>query len=246
MRLIPAIDLRDGHCVRLLRGDFGAETRYDVEPVRLVERLKELGARWAHVVDLDGARTGRPGNRDLVLKLAAIGGVQIQVGGGIRDSSAIEALLHAGVARAVIGSAAVLKPDQVLMWLRRFGADAITLAFDVRLDESQVPRCVTHGWQLQTATTLWQALDAFRSADIRHVLCTDVDRDGTMAGPNLFLYGEALRRYPEIEWQASGGVRSSADLRALAGLGVQAAIAGRLLMEKSLDTGEFAPFWRNA
>jgi phosphoribosylformimino-5-aminoimidazole carboxamide ribotide isomerase len=246
MRLIPAIDLRDGHCVRLLRGDFGSETRYDVEPTLLVERLKKLGATWLHVVDLDGARTGQPGNRGLILKLAATDGVQLQVGGGIRDSSAIEALLQAGVSRAVIGSAAVLKPDQVVMWLRRFGAEAITLAFDVRLDAGQVPRCVTHGWQLQTATTLWQALDAFRSAALRHVLCTDVDRDGTMSGPNLALYSEALRRYPEIEWQASGGVRSAADLHALAELGVPAAITGRLLMEKSLDSGEFAPFLQNA
>jgi phosphoribosylformimino-5-aminoimidazole carboxamide ribotide isomerase len=246
MRLIPAIDLRDGHCVRLLRGDFAAETRYDFEPALLAERFKGLGASWLHVVDLDGARDGRPDNRDLVLKLVAIDGVRVQVGGGVRDSSAIESLLQAGVARVVIGSAAVLKPDQVLMWLRRFGPEAITLAFDVRLDAGQEPRCVTHGWQLQTATTLWQALDAFRSAELTHVLCTDVDRDGAMSGPNLALYEEALRRYPEIQWQASGGVRSGADLQALARLGLPAAIAGRFLMDETLDTTEFAPFLQNA
>lgn len=246
MLLVPAIDLRGGHCVRLLRGDFAAETRYDVEPRALLERYRELGARWLHVVDLDGARDGQQVNRDIILRLAAMPAMQLQVGGGIRDSSAIDSLLHAGVARVVIGSAAVMKPDQVQMWLRRFGRDALTLAFDVRLDADQIPRCATHGWQVQTATTLWQAMDAFRPAGFKHVLCTDVERDGTMNGPNVALYAEAVRRYPEIEWQASGGVRSDADLRALADLGVAVAITGRALLEEGLDAEELAPFLRNA
>ena len=246
MLLVPAIDLRGGHCVRLLRGDFAAETRYDIEPSVLLDRYRRLGARWLHVVDLDGARDGQQVNRDIILRLAAMPAMQLQVGGGIRDSSAIDALLHAGVARVVIGSAAVMKPDQVLMWLRRFGRDAVTLAFDVRLDAGDTPRCATHGWQVQTATTLWQALDAFRPAGLNHVLCTDVERDGAMNGPNLALYAEALRRYPDIEWQASGGVRSAADLRALAGLGIAAAIIGRALLEEDFDAQELAPFLRNA
>jgi phosphoribosylformimino-5-aminoimidazole carboxamide ribotide isomerase len=246
MLLVPAIDLRGGHCVRLLRGDFAAETRYDIEPSVLLDRYRELGARWLHVVDLDGARDGAQVNRDIIFGLAAMPGLQLQVGGGVRDSSAIDALLHAGVARVVIGSAAVMKPDQVQMWLRRFGPDALTLAFDVRLDAGQIPRCATHGWQVQTATTLWQALDAFRPAGVRHVLCTDVERDGAMNGPNLALYAEALRRHPDIEWQASGGVRSAADLRALDDLGVAAAITGRALLEEHLDVQELAPFLRSA
>ena len=246
MLLMPAIDLRGGHCVRLLRGNFAAETRYDIEPSVLLDRFRELGARWLHVVDLDGAREGQQMNRDIILRLAAEPAVQLQVGGGIRDSSAIDRLLHAGVARVVIGSAAVMRPDQVQMWFRRFGSDAITLAFDVRIGEGQVPRCATHGWQLQTATSLWQALDAYRATGLRHVLCTDVDRDGAMSGPNLELYAEALRRHSDIEWQASGGVRSADDLRALESVGVSAAIAGRALLEQQLGGEELAPFLRNA
>ena len=246
MLLIPAIDLRGGHCVRLLRGDFNAETRYDIEPSVLLDRFRELGARWLHVVDLDGARDGQQVNREIILRLAATPTMQLQVGGGIRDSSVIDRLLHAGVGRVVIGSAAIMRPDQVQMWLRRFGPDAITLAFDVRIDADQVPRCATHGWQLQTATSLWQALDAYRATGLQHVLCTDVDRDGAMSGPNLALYAEALRRHPDIEWQASGGVRSVEDLRALASVGVSATITGRALLEKELDAGELAPFLRNA
>ena len=246
MLLIPAIDLRDGRCVRLLQGDFAAETHYDVEPRALLERYHELGASWLHLVDLDGAREGKPANRELVLDLAAQRAVHLQVGGGIRDSATIDAFLHAGVGRVVIGSAAVTQPDQVRMWLRRFGAESITLALDVRLDAGGVPRCATHGWQVQSAMSLWQAVDAYRAEGLIHVLCTDVARDGAMTGPNVELYREAIRRFADIEWQASGGVRAGDDLRALAATGVAATISGRALLEQRLTAEELEPFLPNA
>lgn len=246
MLLIPAIDLREGRCVRLYQGDFAAETRYDVEPHELLTRYRELGAQWLHLVDLDGAREGKPANRSIIVALASQRVVQLQVGGGLRDSAAIDSFLHAGVGRVVIGSAAVTNPEQVGMWLRRFGAEAITLAFDVRLDQDQVPRCTTHGWQLQTALSLWQAVDTFRAEGLKHVLCTDVSRDGAMSGPNLELYAEAMRRFPDIEWQASGGVRAVPDLHALALTGVAAAVSGRALLEERFAIEELAPFLRNA
>jgi phosphoribosylformimino-5-aminoimidazole carboxamide ribotide isomerase len=245
MLLIPAIDLREGRCVRLYQGDFTAETRYDVEPHELLARYRDLGATWLHLVDLDGARDGRPANRSIILALASQRAVHLQVGGGLRDSSTIDSFLHAGVGRVVIGSAAITNPEQVNMWLRRFGPDALTLAFDVRLDQDGVPRCATHGWQLQTELSLWQAVDAFRAEGLRHVLCTDVARDGAMSGPNVELYTEAMRRFPDIEWQASGGVRAAADLHALAASGVAAAISGRALLEERFAIEELAPFLRN-
>jgi phosphoribosylformimino-5-aminoimidazole carboxamide ribotide isomerase len=246
MLLMPAIDLRDGRCVRLLRGDFAAETHYDVEPHELLERYQRLGATWLHLVDLDGAREGKPGNRSLVLELAGRHAMRLQVGGGIRNSATIDAFLHAGVGRVVIGSAAVNQPEQVRMWLRRFGAESITLALDVRIDSEGVPRCATHGWQVQSAISLWQAVDAYRSEGLIHVLCTDVARDGAMTGPNVELYSEAIRRFSDIEWQASGGVRVGEDLRALAAIGVAAAISGRALLEQRLSAEELEPFLPNA
>lgn len=246
MLLIPAIDLREGRCVRLFQGDFTAETRYDVEPHELLTRYRELGASWLHLVDLDGAREGTPANRSIILALASQRALHLQVGGGLRDSATIDAFLHAGVARVVIGSAAITKPEQVGMWLRRFGSDSVALAFDVRVGEDGVPRCTTHGWQLQTALSLWQAVDSFRADGLRHVLCTDVARDGAMSGPNVALYTEALRRFPDIEWQASGGVRAAPDLHALAASGVTAAISGRALLEERFAVEELAPFLRNA
>jgi phosphoribosylformimino-5-aminoimidazole carboxamide ribotide isomerase len=246
MLLIPAIDLRDGYCVRLFQGDFAAETRYPVEPHELLVRYRDLGAQWLHVVDLDGAREGTPANRSIILAMASQRAVNLQVGGGMRDSATIDSFLHAGVDRVVIGSAAVARPEQVGMWLRRFGRDAITLAFDVRLDDDGVPRCTTHGWQLQTAISLWQAVDTYRAEGLRHVLCTDVARDGAMSGPNVGLYQDAVRRFPDIEWQASGGIRAAADLHALSATGVSAAVSGRALLEERITIEELTPFLRNA
>ncbi|MCI0435766.1 MAG: HisA/HisF-related TIM barrel protein, partial [Gemmatimonadetes bacterium] len=143
MLLIPAIDLRGGHCVRLLQGDFAAETRYDVEPHELLARYRALGASWLHVVDLDGARAGTQTNRTVIVALASQRGVRLQVGGGLRDAATIDQLLRTGVTRVVIGSAAISEPGQVREWLHRFGSDAIVLALDVRFDGEGVPRCAT-------------------------------------------------------------------------------------------------------
>jgi phosphoribosylformimino-5-aminoimidazole carboxamide ribotide isomerase len=246
MLLIPAIDLRGGRCVRLRQGDFAAETRYEIEPQELLLRYRRWGASWLHVVDLDGARDGAQANRATILTLAAQDGLKLQVGGGVRDPVAVESLLRAGVSRVVIGSAAATRPDEVRLWLQRFGAEAITLAFDVRLDNEGIARCAIHGWQEQSALELCQAIDSYRSVGALHVLCTDIARDGALSGPNLDLYRQMMRRYPNIAWQASGGVRDIEDLIALAATGVAAAISGRALLDERLSAEELSAFLPNA
>jgi phosphoribosylformimino-5-aminoimidazole carboxamide ribotide isomerase len=246
MFLIPAIDLRGGRCVRLYQGDFAAETRYDIEPHELLARYRALGASWLHVVDLDGARAGTQVNRAVIVALASQRAVRLQAGGGLRDAAAIDQLLRTGIARAVIGSAAVSAPDQVREWLHRFGSDALVLALDVRLDAEGVPRCTIHGWEKQSALSLWDAVERFAADGLRHVLCTDVARDGALTGPNVALYDEATRRFPGISWQASGGVSSAADLHALATTGVAAAISGRALLDERISRKELEPFLPNA
>lgn len=247
MLLIPAIDLRAGRCVRLLRGDFEAETRYEVEPQALLQRYRALGATWLHVVDLDGARDGRQAevNRAVIRTLAAEEGVSLQVGGGIREAASIEALLRSGAARVVLGSAAIDSPEETREWLRRFGPESIVLAFDVRILDS-VPRCMTHGWQVQRSLSLWEAVDSFTSVGLRHVLCTDVERDGALQGPNVELYREAVERHPMIAWQASGGIRGVEDLEGLRQIGVSAAISGRALLEDRIRDLELQPYLRDA
>jgi phosphoribosylformimino-5-aminoimidazole carboxamide ribotide isomerase len=246
MLLIPSIDLRGGTCVRLLQGDFAAETRYPAGAQELLERYRALGASWLHVVDLDGARDGTPGNLALIETLASQRTPQLQVGGGVREAAVIEQLLRHGVARVVIGSAAAEQPEQAAGWLKRYGAERICLAFDVRLDALGEPRLHIRGWRQPTALSLWDVVAVFADAGLEHVLCTDIERDGALAGPNLGLYREAVRRFPHIRWQASGGIAGGEDLRALAEIGVAAAISGKALLEQRISFEELRLFLPNA
>ena len=235
MRLLPSIDLRDGQCVRLLHGDFDAETRYDITPQALHSRYRALGAQWLHCVDLDGARDGQLANRDLIEAMAADGLPRLQVGGGVRSRKIVEDLLQAGIGRVIVGSAAIETPADVARWIEVFGPERIGLAIDVRLDADSVPRVQTRGWQQSTSATLWDTVQQFLSGGLRHVVCTDIARDGALQGPNLELYADCVRRFPAIEWQASGGVRDAQDLEALAEVGVAQAISGKALLERRFD-----------
>jgi len=243
MLLIPAIDLRGGRCVRLLQGRFDAETVYATDPTEILGRYRTLGAKLIHVVDLDGARQGSQGNREAIGRLAAADAqCSIQVGGGVRSRQVADELLALGVARVVVGSVAVTQPDEVAAWLRDLGPERIVLAFDVRLDAGHTPRLATHGWEQQTEASLWDAVERYVPHGLRHVLCTDVARDGALSGPNVALYAEAVRRFPGVEWQASGGVSTADDLHALAATGVASVISGRALLEGRLNAEELVPF----
>jgi phosphoribosylformimino-5-aminoimidazole carboxamide ribotide isomerase len=246
MMLIPSIDLRGGRCVRLLKGNFDAETRYDLEPHELLQRYRALGATWLHVVDLDGAKDGRLANRSVIVRLASQRALHIQVGGGVRSAAVVDDLLRNGIDRVIVGSAAVEKPAEVQSWLKKYGAEKIGLAFDVRHDAQGTPRVLTRGWTKESKLTLWEAIDGYLAHGLKHVLCTDVELDGALQGPALALYGEAVKRYPQIAWQASGGVRSAADLAALAALGAASAISGKALLEELISPSELRPFLPNA
>jgi phosphoribosylformimino-5-aminoimidazole carboxamide ribotide isomerase len=245
MELIPAIDLKQGRCVRLFKGDFAAETVYSQQPLQLLAYYASLGAARVHIVDLDGARDGQQSNLDIILQLARQRTVGLQVGGGLRSLQRVQQLLEAGVERAVIGSLAVTAADQVADWMRELGPERIVLALDVRI-EAGVPQLTTHGWQQTSELTLWAAVDYFAKFGLEHVLCTDVARDGALSGPNCELYRQAVRRFPQIKWQASGGVASGSDLIALRQAGVAAVISGKALLEKRIPIEELRPFLPNA
>jgi phosphoribosylformimino-5-aminoimidazole carboxamide ribotide isomerase len=246
MELIPAIDLKDGRCVRLLKGDFTAETVYSNDPSEILRRYGALGARRIHVVDLDGAKDGTQANRDAIMKLAADRSVKLQVGGGLRSLARVQALLDSGVERAVIGSVAINSPDEVIRWLAQVDPTRIVLALDVRLDAAGVPMLTTHGWQKTSGVVLWNAVERFLQSGLTHVLCTDVARDGALTGPNCELYAEAVRRFPELQWQASGGVATGRDLVALRDCGAAAVISGKALLENKISSEELRPFLPNA
>lgn len=244
MLLIPAIDIRGGRCVRLLQGDFDRETRYDADPVELAARYRRLGASWLHVVDLDGAAAGAPANLPLIAAMRS-DGLRVQLGGGIRNDAALKQAL-AIADRVVIGSLAVTEPERVAGWLAELGPERITLGFDVRIDDSGDARITTHGWTLDSDLTLAGAIERYAPHGLRHVLCTDVARDGALAGPNVELYRRCAAEWPEMAFQASGGIRDAADLDALAEARAAAAISGKALLEGRMTDEEMQAFLPNA
>lgn len=246
MQLIPAIDLKDGRCVRLFQGDFAAETQYSSNPVEILDRYVALGAERVHVVDLDGAKDGSQANHGLISSFAAKQVAHLQVGGGLRTLERVQTLLSLGVQRAVVGSVAVSNPDEVIGWGKVVGTDKLVLAFDVRIDDGNTPYLTTHGWQRTSDVSLWALLERYVVAGFTHVLCTDIARDGALTGPNCALYADAVSRFPGVQWQASGGVASARDLHALRDCGVTSVISGRALLENKISAEELRPFLRNA
>ncbi|MCJ0824709.1 1-(5-phosphoribosyl)-5-[(5-phosphoribosylamino)methylideneamino]imidazole-4-carboxamide isomerase [Luteimonas sp. 50] len=236
--LYPAIDVRDGRVVRLRQGDYGAETRYGDDPLAFAVRHAQAGASWLHLVDLDAARAGGYTLLPLLDAIVAHTGLQVQTGGGVRSREDVAALLAAGAARVVVGSLAVREPDTVAQWLARFGRDRITVALDARQDAAGTWRLPVHGWTRVADETLEEVLARHADAGLVHLLCTDVARDGMLAGPNLELYRRLCERHPGLRVQASGGVRDMADLHASRTAGCSGAVLGRALLEGRIDLRE--------
>lgn len=245
MNIIPAIDLKDGKCVRLYQGDFEQVTEYNDNPVEVARKYASLESTDLHIVDLDGARSGAQAHRSLIRAIVDSTGMSIQLGGGLRDRPAVEGWFESGVARCVIGSLAVTDPDTVNSWLRAFGPDRIVLALDVLLDSTGQALLTTHGWTRPSQILLQECIAGFVDAGLKHVLCTDVSRDGAMSGPNLSLYAGILERFPGLVLQASGGVRHIDDIRRLDELGVPAVITGRALLEGRIQPAEVVAFRQN-
>jgi len=229
MLILPAIDLQDGVCVRLLRGDFDTATRYG-DPAAQLAAFAQAGAQWVHIVDLDGARAREPVQHEFVAALAAQTRLRIQCGGGVRDRGHVQRLLHAGVARVVIGSIAARAPDEVAAWLEEFGAERVCIALDVRR-AGGAWQVAADGWSTGAGAALPDLLDRFDGV-ARHVLVTDISRDGALTGPNVALMSSLAAQWPELAFQASGGVARLHDLGALRDAGARAAIVGRALYER--------------
>lgn len=237
MIIYPAIDLRNGVAVRLMHGRFDQVTAYDDNPAARLAGFVASGAQWAHIVDLDGAEAGRAMQHGLIGELAGAIDIRIQTGGGVRSAEDVQAFLDAGVSRVVVGSLAVSAPERVNNWLARFGVDSLTLAIDVRADgERWVPSL--KGWTQAADVDLWTALDRYPVGAAKHLLVTDVGRDGAMTGPNLELLAEIMLRRSDLKVQASGGVASVEDLQAVRAIGCDGAIVGRALYEGRFTVAE--------
>ena len=238
MLIYPAIDLRAGVCVRLMHGRFDQVTQYDENPAARLAAFVAEGAEWVHIVDLDGAEAGRAVQHELIGALASGTTAKIQSGGGVRSVEDVERLLEAGVTRVVVGSLAVTKPDDVAGWLKRFGPERLTLAFDVRVDDKGVPTPSLKGWTEAAGFDLWAALDRYPAGTLSHVLITDVGRDGALTGPNLELLAQVRLGRPDLKVQASGGVSSLEDLVGAKAIGCDGAIVGRAIYEGRFTTAQ--------
>lgn len=234
MKCIPAIDLLDGGVVRLLKGDYAQVTQYPLSPREYAERVRDAGFDTLHVVDLNAARGDTEDNERIVTELACIDGLAVQVGGGVRNEERLVRMLDAGAHRVVVGSVAAKDPECVVYWMESFGPERIVPALDVRVNSDTEPEVLVHGWQEASGRRLWPLLEQYRAAGLQAMLCTDVSRDGTLDGPNIGLYREILRMIDNAELQASGGVGSVDDLRALASADLPAAIIGRAWLDERI------------
>lgn len=227
--VIPAIDLRDGQVVRLYQGDYARQTNYDIDPLDQACRYADTGAAWLHVVDLDGARSGKTSNLKVIETLSKAG-MNVQAGGGVRNESDLTRLFDAGVTRVVIGSLSVREPEQICQWLDRYGPERLTIALDTRFRDGAW-RLPSAGWERDEAATLDELAPRYAAAGARHLLCTDINRDGTLSGPNLDLLTHVRTIAPELGVQVSGGVRALDDVRAARAAGAAGIVLGRALLE---------------
>ena len=238
LTLLPAIDLLDGSCVRLLHGDFDKCKVYDLDAMRLATSYAAQGAEWLHVVDLAASRDGPRADTRPLFRLLEGAPQSVQTGGGVRGAEDIQSRLDHGASRVVIGSISATDPPRFARWLERFGPERLVAALDVRIGEDGLPVPRSHGWTRGASSSLWDLLDFYTGNGLVHLLCTDIGRDGAMSGPNLELYREVVRRYPDLEVQASGGVSGLRDLRLVADTGAAAAVTGKALLEGCFTVAE--------
>jgi phosphoribosylformimino-5-aminoimidazole carboxamide ribotide isomerase len=234
----PAIDVRRGRVVRLRQGDYARETAYDDDPLAVACRYAAQGARWLHLVDLDAARDGGYTLAPLLARIKAGTRLSVQTGGGVRVQEDVERLLDAGADRVVVGSLAVRSRPLVTGWLARFGPERLVVALDARRDDGGVWRPAVDGWTGTSRKSLHLLVRQYAQQGMRHLLCTDIGRDGMLSGPNLGLY-EAVRRWaPEVALQASGGMRDMNDVAGVRAIGCAGAVLGKSLLERRLSLRE--------
>jgi phosphoribosylformimino-5-aminoimidazole carboxamide ribotide isomerase len=239
MLIYPAIDIYQGNCVRLRQGDFASQNVYSDSPSTIAQSFRDAGLTSLHVVDLEGAKEGHIVNWEALDSILEIGSLRVQVGGGIRTHHDICRLFDAGAARVVIGSLAVESPHIVEDWIREFGTERFVIAVDVR------DGAVAHkGWLERARLTPSTFVDTMSRADATSFLCTDINLDGMLGGPNLELYRSLVTEFPTIQLIASGGVSQMTDIENLAGVGCYAAVVGKALYEGKVTTDQLSRFTR--
>ena len=236
--IYPAIDLINGQVVRLKEGDFARKTSYSDDPVAMAKGFQDEGASLLHVVDLDGAKDGKARQTKLISQIAQSTNLALQVGGGIRSLDDAKKLIDAGVDRVVIGSLAVKDPEAFIKIAEAVGPERLTLGLDCHLTESGEAMVAASGWQETSKVSADDLLGRYTSLGVKRVLCTDIKKDGMLAGPNFELYEKLSAKYPDLEFLASGGVSGKEDVTKLAKTGAFGVIIGKALYEGRLQLKE--------
>lgn len=227
--LMPAIDLIDGEVVRLVKGEYESKQSYDFKPLKKLKEYERAGAKWLHLVDLSGAKEHNKRQFELIQSLALNLNANLQVGGGIRTKAEVKNLLESGVKRVVIGSLALTNPQLCVELLSEFGADKLCLALDVKPVKEDFYLAL-NAWQDTSKKKLFEVLELYAKEGLKHILCTDISKDGTLSGVNVELYKQIASNFPHIHTQASGGVAGLEDLEKLKGL-CGGVIVGKALLE---------------
>ena len=233
IELIPAIDIIDGKCVRLTKGDYGQKKVYNDDPVAQAKEFEKLGMKRLHVVDLDGAKAKHVVNVDVLRGITAATGLKVDFGGGLKSDDDIEKAFAAGASLVTIGSIAVSQPDTFMRWLDRYGADKVILGADVRNGLVSI-----NGWKEDTSEKLLPLLARYVKAGVKNVLCTEISRDGTLSGPSTDLYREVMEAFPGIHLIASGGVGRNEDIIELDEAGIPAVVFGKAWYEGRINLEE--------
>ena len=232
IELIPAIDIINGQCVRLTKGDYDQKTVYG-KPLDMALEFERIGYQRLHVVDLDGAKSKHIVNDDVLKAITSETSLTVDFGGGIKTDEDLEKAFAAGASMVTVGSIAVTKPDLFMGWLEKYGAERMILGADVRHGKISI-----NGWKEDSAEDLLPFLRKYIDAGVRNVLCTEISKDGTLSGPAIDLYKEMMDAYPELHLIASGGVSSIDDIKALDAAGIPAVVFGKAIYEGRIDLQE--------
>ena len=233
IELIPAIDIINGQCVRLTKGDYDQKTVYSDSPAKMAKSFETLGFQRLHVVDLDGAKSKHIVNDAVLKAITTETNLTVDFGGGIKTDEDIEKAFAAGAAMVTVGSIAVTNPDLFMDWLEKYGADRLILGADVRHGKISI-----NGWKEDSDEDLLPFLKKYVDAGVKHVLCTEISKDGTLTGPAVDLYRRVMETYPALHLIASGGVSSKEDIIALDAAGIPAVVFGKAIYEGKINLKE--------
>jgi phosphoribosylformimino-5-aminoimidazole carboxamide ribotide isomerase len=230
MKIIPAIDLIDGKCVRLTKGDFSTKKEYSSDPLDMAKRFEDAGLRYLHLVDLDGARTGEVVNYKTLEKIASRTGLEVDFGGGIKSDESIRIAFESGAAKVTLGSIAVKDREKVTEWLGIYGSEKLILGADVKGEKIAIS-----GWTETGDEYVFDFVREYLEKGLKTVISTDVDKDGMLEGPSLELYKKLMGEIEGLQLIASGGIRNMEDLEKLREMGMHGAIIGKAIYEGRID-----------